>query len=172
MEKEIRCLPKDCKISIKLSAEAFVKSAKLRRQQDYHFDKSGLCVDYLSFLSLINDCLKPNTEFWKSIKDSYNVSSRIKLPAGPTIGLKRSGKKEKSKSSPSKSRKIVSDDEDVDNADDGVGGDGEDHSIAEVEEEEDSANINENNPEVETTDGPSTSSGKPTRTSGVSGKRK
>ena len=168
MEKEVRCHPKDCKISIKLSAEAFVKSAKLRRQQDYHFDKSGLCVDYFSFLSLINDCLKPNTEFWKSIKESYNVSSRVKLPAGTPIGLKRSGKKEKNKSTPSKNRKIVSDDDE--DADDGVGGDGDDNSVTEVEE--DSGNVNENNPEVETTDGPSTSSGKPARTSGVSGKRK
>lgn len=117
LEKDIRCTTKDCKVSIKLSSDTFAKNDKVRRQQEYHFDKNGLCVDYLSFLSLVQDCLSNNSDFWDTLVKSYNQSSKIPLPGTPAAD--KTGGKRSASATPSNNRRRRIDSDNDDNEDDG-----------------------------------------------------
>lgn len=86
LEKDVTCLLKDCKVSIKLASESFQGLAQRRRKQttskrndEYKFDKTGLCIDYCAFLALISQFLPEQEEFWRTIETKYKVSARVAL---------------------------------------------------------------------------------------------
>ena len=106
LEKDANCQLKDCKVSIKLASESFQGLAQRRRKQttskrndEYKFDKTGLCIDYLAFLALISQGLPEQEEFWRTLESKYKVSARVELterdavvPA-PTLGSSRDEKR-------------------------------------------------------------------------------
>ena len=106
LEKDVNCQLKDCKVSIKLASESFQGLAQRRRKQttskrndEYKFDKTGLCIDYLAFLALISQWLPEQEEFWRTLESKYKVSARVELteraavvPA-PTVGTSRDEKR-------------------------------------------------------------------------------
>ena len=84
LEKDVTCMLKDCKVSIKLSSESFVSPAQRRRRQttskrndEFRFDKSGLCVDYLAFLGLLTQGLQDRPDFWNTIEQKYRTTARV-----------------------------------------------------------------------------------------------
>ena len=116
VEKDITCLLKDCKVSIKLSSESFAGPSQRRRRQtttkqanEYKFDKSGLCVDYLAFLALVGQWLPEQKDFWTTVRSKYSTTARVALNEqegeAPSSGNdKRARSSEKGKSLPQSKR--------------------------------------------------------------------